>query len=79
MPFSHDHGSAHHQADGDHQWEGSTEGKAYSEFNHHLAGLCVIFIGLSEVRYGLSASSPRLDPLFASHFYGGGRSILAHF
>jgi len=57
--LSHDHGSAHHQADQadvDHQWEGSTEGKAYSEFNHHLAGLCVIFIGLSEVRYGLSAS-----------------------
>jgi hypothetical protein len=31
-------------------WEGSPEGKAYSEFNHHLAGIFVILIGLSELR-----------------------------
>lgn len=30
-------------------WEGSPEGKAYSEFNHHLAGWFVILIGLSEI------------------------------
>lgn len=30
-------------------WEGSPEGKAYSEFNHHLAGWSVILIGLSEM------------------------------
>lgn len=34
-------------------WEGSAEGKAYSEFNHHLAGVFVIVIGLSELHYAL--------------------------
>jgi putative copper resistance protein D len=56
--MSHDHGSSHHHtADGDHadHWEGSPEGKAYSDFNHHLAGVCVILIGLSEIRFGLTA------------------------
>ncbi len=32
------------------QWEGSPEGIAYSEFNHALAGIGVILIGLSELR-----------------------------
>lgn len=36
------------------QWEGSPEGKAYSEFNHHLAGLFVLLIGVSELRQGLA-------------------------
>jgi hypothetical protein len=31
-------------------WEGSTEGIAYSETNHHLAGILVLLIGLSELR-----------------------------
>ncbi len=35
------------------QWEGSPEGKAYSEFNHHLAGFFVLLIGLSELRQSL--------------------------
>lgn len=30
-------------------WEGSPQGKAYSEFNHHIAGIFVILIGLSEL------------------------------
>ncbi|MBX9660019.1 MAG: hypothetical protein K2X00_15745 [Nitrospiraceae bacterium] len=29
-------------------WEGSPQGKAYSEFNHHIAGVFVILIALSE-------------------------------
>ena len=32
------------------QWEGSPEGIAYSEFNHALAGVGVILVGLSEWR-----------------------------
>lgn len=53
-----DHGTSHHHnaigaAD---QWEGSPEGKAYSNFNHHLAGIFIILIGLSEVHYGLTTS-----------------------
>ena len=37
-------------------WEGSVEGTAYSEFNHHLAGLLVILIGLSELQEGAGRS-----------------------
>jgi len=34
-------------------WEGSVAGIAYSEFNHHLTGMLVLIIGLSEVRQAL--------------------------
>jgi len=30
-------------------WEGSVQGVAYSEFNHHLAGLFVLLIGCAEL------------------------------
>jgi hypothetical protein len=36
------------------QWEGSIAGIAYSEFNHHLAGMLVLIIGLSELRQALN-------------------------
>jgi len=47
---------AHHHAHGVAAggWEGSAEGKAYSEFNHHLAGALVVLIGLTEVRSALA-------------------------
>lgn len=35
------------------QWEGSSEGIAYSELNHALAGLGVILMGLTELRTAL--------------------------
>ncbi len=38
------------------RWEGSAEGKAYSEFNHHLAGVFVLLIGLSELRTALGVA-----------------------
>ena len=38
-------------------WEGSPEGKAYSEFNHHTAGVFVLLIGLSEIRYALALTT----------------------
>jgi len=38
-------------------WEGSPEGKAYSEFNHHMAGVFVLLIGLSELRYALALTT----------------------
>ena len=57
--ISHGHESPHHHnaitGHTDH-WEGSPEGKAYSDFNHHLAGIFVILIGLSEIRYGFAPS-----------------------
>lgn len=46
------HDVSHHATSSVHEWEGSIAGKAYSEFNHHLAGVCVTFIGLSEIHYG---------------------------
>jgi hypothetical protein len=49
---SHHHDAAHGSAAVT-GWEGSAEGKAYSEFNHHLAGVFVILIGLSELRGAL--------------------------
>jgi hypothetical protein len=57
-PMSHEHGASHRHAmanSADH-WEGSREGKAYSNFNHHLAGVFVLLIGLSEIRYGVAVS-----------------------
>ena len=51
-PAHHDTGS-HQARAADSIWEGSVEGTAYSEFNHHLAGLFVILIGLSELRPAL--------------------------
>lgn len=49
------HGHDHHaSADG---WEGSKAGVAYSEFNHHLAGLFVLLIGVSEMAQALRAQS----------------------
>jgi hypothetical protein len=46
-------------------WEGSPQGIAYSEFNHHLAGLFVLLIGLSE-----------LVPALALHFLAWTRVLL---
>jgi hypothetical protein len=35
-------------------WEGSVAGIAYSEFNHHLSGILILIIGLSELRQALA-------------------------
>ena len=48
-------GHEHHEAVGDQAgWEGSVAGIAYSEFNHHLTGMLVLIIGLSELRQALA-------------------------
>lgn len=39
-------------------WEGSSEGIAYSEFNHHFAGLCDVLFGLAELGYALRLPLP---------------------
>jgi hypothetical protein len=49
---SHQHGVATAMP----QWDGSPEGKAYSEFNHHMAGAFVLLIGLSELRGALGVA-----------------------
>jgi len=43
------HGDDHDSAASSDGWEGSSEGVAYSEFNHHLAGFFVLLIGFSEL------------------------------
>ena len=69
------HGTAHDRpgvAEGG--WEGSATGKAYSERNHHLAGVFVLLIGLSELRDRLALTTltwPRYL-LPASMASGGG-------
>lgn len=50
-----------HAAHGEHGrdgWEGSAEGKAYSEFNHHLAGFFDTFLGLAELGNALQYPLP---------------------
>ena len=44
----HNHAMTHHSA-GVPRWEGSVDGIAYSQFNHHLAAVFVLLIGLSEL------------------------------
>jgi hypothetical protein len=49
----HDHHGVMGQPAG---WDGSISGIAYSEFNHHLTGMLVLIIGLSELRHALAIS-----------------------
>ena len=42
------HGDSHTRAPGLH-WEGSAEGVAYSDFNHHLAGIFILMVGMTEL------------------------------
>jgi len=37
-------------------WDGSPEGKAYSEFNHRLAGALVVIIGLGGLQGSLGTA-----------------------
>ena len=48
----HQHGGSSPEA-----WEGSPKGIAYSERNHHIAGLMVILMGLAEVSHVMRLSS----------------------
>ncbi len=55
---SSDHGHDHHGLTlSPDSWEGSKAGVAYSEFNHHLAGLFVLLIGFSEMAQAVRSSS----------------------
>ncbi len=52
------HGHDHHALTlSPDSWEGSQAGVAYSEFNHHLAGLFVLLIGFSEMAQALRSLS----------------------
>lgn len=50
---AHDHGVSSSQPAGP-QWEGSLEGIAFSDRNHHVAGILVLLIGLTELREALA-------------------------
>lgn len=50
--------SQHHSALVIGGWEGSAAGIAYSEFNHHVAGLLLLLIGCAELNQALRSSAP---------------------
>ena len=51
--MAHDHGASSSQTTGP-PWEGSLEGIAFSDRNHHVAGILVLLIGLTELREALA-------------------------
>ena len=55
-----EHHTAHdgHHDSGTPAWEGSVAGIAYSEFNHHVAGVLLLVIGCAELSQALRATSP---------------------
>lgn len=55
-PATHDHQGASTIAGG---WEGSVQGIAYSEFNHHLAGFFVLLMGCAELSQSFRLPSLR--------------------
>ena len=50
---------AHGSATSDEAWEGSEQGIAYSERNHHIAGCMVLLMGLAELSHVLQLSALR--------------------
>lgn len=54
--LNHDHGGSQTVSTTSPLWEGSPEGRAYSEFNHRLAGVAVIMIGLTELHEAVRLS-----------------------
>jgi putative copper resistance protein D len=58
-------------------WEGSEQGIAYSEGNHHIAGLMVVLMGLAELSHVLRLSSFRwIRLLLPSALMGAGVFLL---
>ena len=63
VPLPHEglHAAASHGGHGhamlEEHWEGSAKGIAYSERNHHIAGLMVVLMGLAELTFVLRLSS----------------------
>jgi hypothetical protein len=55
---SHHTSSSQPQMSGAVRWEGSSAGIAYSEFNHHVAGVLMLVIGASEMIRAIRVISP---------------------
>src|SRR5690348_8117856 len=49
----------HHRGEAAEAWEGSEQGIAYSERNHHIAGFMVVLMGLAELSHVLRLSAFR--------------------
>ena len=58
------------------QWEGSATAKAYSERNHHVAGLIVLLIGFSELRVAWGVSSTWMRGLLPVALLGVGMALV---
>ncbi|NJL16325.1 MAG: hypothetical protein HC938_03125 [Nitrospira sp.] len=65
----------HHMGQASGRWEGSPEGTAFSEFNHHFAGLCDVVFGLAELGYALQYPLP----LWTRLILPGGLGIVGGF
>lgn len=59
-----------HHAGAHTNWEGSSQGIAYSQFNHRLAGLCILLIGLSELISVVRRPSPLWSRLILVAAFG---------
>ncbi len=57
-------------------WEGSREGVAYSEFNHRVAGIFLMVIGMAEMSHALWSSSWRSRVLLPAALGGMGLFLL---
>lgn len=57
-PHEVDHAHEAPHAQGDGGWEGSSQGVAFSEFNHRISGLLLVLIGLFEGTAVLRVGSP---------------------
>jgi putative copper resistance protein D len=73
----HDHGASQGGHASISQWEGSARGKAYSEFNHHVAGALVVLIGFAELAGALGWNRMRWTPyLLPAAMVTGGLFLL---
>jgi len=52
------------------RWENSSQGAAYSQFNHRFAGLCALLIGLSELGRALRFFPPLWTRIVLSGAFG---------
>ena len=71
---SHEHGAGaafkSQSAHASHRWEASTQGVAYSRFNHRFAGWCALLIGLSELGRTLRFVPPLWSRMVLSGAFG---------
>ena len=56
-------------------WEGSAKGIAYSERNHHVAGLLVLFMGVAELSHVVAPVLPGMGQVPPAVDFGSRRLV----